>query len=362
MTDNGNNSKLQTDPIGGGSSLETKTIGGWRFLSAAEVLNAEYPEMPWLVDKVIPLNGLALLTSKPKVGKSTLARCLAVAVAQGRPWLGKETTQGPVLYCCLEESEPFVKAHLNQLGLKETDPLRVHYPDREIKKAATVQDLAECVERYCPRLIVVDPLMFLLKAPDLNDYASTNRALRPFHKMARESEASVLLVHHNNKREMVSPGDEILGSTSIFGICDVALLMGDDKRRGRTLYSKPRYGEAIDTVELVLGADGWVTVGRDVRELNAKDLDNEIIEFLTGRGQTDTKTIREAVKRQDNIVKARLRSMAKDGILDCTGAGRKGKPRLYSVPSIHPSEGTATEPETQSETFPYMEPDYARPL
>ena len=86
---------------------ETPSIHGWKFLSAAEVLSAEYPELPWLVDQVIPLGGLAVLTSRPKVGKSTLARCLGVAVAQGIPWLGMETKQGPVLYCCLEE----IKAH-----------------------------------------------------------------------------------------------------------------------------------------------------------------------------------------------------------------------------------------------------------
>ena len=99
MTDNGENTVPIPNPRGrmGMETSETPNIGGWLFHSAAEVLSAEYPELPWLVDKVIPLGGLALLSSKPKVGKSTLARCLAVSVAQGRRWLDRETTQGTVL-------------------------------------------------------------------------------------------------------------------------------------------------------------------------------------------------------------------------------------------------------------------------
>jgi Mrp family chromosome partitioning ATPase len=54
------------------------------------------PDEPenWLVDGLLPTGGLSVLVGKPKAGKSTLARALAVAVARGEPWLGRATFPG----------------------------------------------------------------------------------------------------------------------------------------------------------------------------------------------------------------------------------------------------------------------------
>jgi DNA primase len=54
-------------------------------LTAAEILQAvDSPEPDWTVEGLIPAGGVALLVGRPKTGKSTIARALAVAVAQGR--------------------------------------------------------------------------------------------------------------------------------------------------------------------------------------------------------------------------------------------------------------------------------------
>ena len=341
---------------------DTQSIGGWTFQSAAEVLNAEYPKLPWLVHETIPLGGLALLSSKPKVGKSTLARCLAVSVAQGRRWLNREVTQGTVLYCCLEESEPFVQAHLKQLGMNDADPLRVHYHEPKEKKP--LPSLEEAIKVYGATLLIVDPIMFLIGVQDLNDYATTTTALRPFHAMARETGVSILLVHHNNKRTVVSPGDEILGSTSLFGIVDVALSMSDG-RQGRTLYSKPRYGTPIEPLELRLDGDGWVRAGRPVAEIESEETEDKILAFLAGRTEpTDSNTIREGIGGKTARIKAKLAAMVKAGQVELSGAGVRGKPKLYSIPVPNPREGMGTETEMgeQDELFPFNEPDFARPI
>ena len=246
--------------------------------------------------------------------------------------------------------------------MEEGDPLRVHYGNPETKRP--LHALKEAIKVYSPALVIIDPLMFLLNVSDLNDYASTTSALRPFHSMARETGASVLLVHHNNKKVVVSPGDEILGSTSLFGIVDVALSMSDG-RQGRTLYSKPRYGTPIEPLELRLGADGWVTAGREVRELRAMELEDEILAFLKGRTEsTDADTIREALGRKAATVKAKLSEMSKAGLVGRTGSGARGKPFLYSIPILPPREGMGMESETgeQSDLFPYHEPTFAKPI
>jgi hypothetical protein len=88
-------------------------------LTAAEILQAaDAPEPDWVVGGLIPAGGVALLAGRPKSGKSTMARALAVAVVQGRPFLGRETRRGRVLLLSLEDRQRDAARHLRALGLR----------------------------------------------------------------------------------------------------------------------------------------------------------------------------------------------------------------------------------------------------
>jgi len=52
----------------------------------------------------MPAGGLVAIVAKPKVGKTTMAEDLSVAVARGDDWLGRPTEQGAVLYLALRPS------------------------------------------------------------------------------------------------------------------------------------------------------------------------------------------------------------------------------------------------------------------
>ena len=58
-----------------------------RSLSAAELLAHDPEPVTWLWDGLLPVEAFAMLSAAPKVGKSTLAYALAVAIAQGQPFL-----------------------------------------------------------------------------------------------------------------------------------------------------------------------------------------------------------------------------------------------------------------------------------
>src|SRR3990172_926319 len=56
------------------------------------------PGIQWLVHGLIPKPGRFLLVGLPKVGKSNLALQIALAVSQGKSFLGAEVEQGRVLF------------------------------------------------------------------------------------------------------------------------------------------------------------------------------------------------------------------------------------------------------------------------
>ena len=268
------------------------------------------------------------MTSRPKIGKSTLARCLAICVSRGSQWLGQNVTKGRVLYLSLEEIESRVSAHFRALGLRESDDIHVHFgpPPQN-----GVRWLNAAIKEYEPDLCIVDPIAHLVNVRDLNDYALVTTAMRPFLNMARESGAHVMLLHHNTKISG-DQGREILGSTALFGIVDCAISLDQD-RRTRNFYVRQRYGEDFEQRELCMDANGWITAGRSVAALYSIELEGEIIEFLEGRTEpADAETIRDAVGRKAATVKRKLRDMVETGRVERSGTGRKADPNMYSIP------------------------------
>ena len=79
------------------SRQEAKAKQDFSLISARELLDQPTEEVRWLWDGILLQGGMSLLIAKPKVGKSTLARCLAVAVSRGSPFLGRKTVQAPVV-------------------------------------------------------------------------------------------------------------------------------------------------------------------------------------------------------------------------------------------------------------------------
>src|SRR5262249_36239393 len=96
---------------------------GLELLSLREILAAPEDPIRWLVADLLPQGGLSVLAGKPKAGKSTLARALALSVAQGKPFLGRSVAQGGVVYLALEEKRGEVKRHFETMGAKSDDPI-----------------------------------------------------------------------------------------------------------------------------------------------------------------------------------------------------------------------------------------------
>jgi len=76
---------------------------GLRLTALGDLMTEDPEQIDWVLEDTLPAAGMSLLVAKPKVGKSTLARCLALAVARGEEFLGRSTSQGVVVYLALEK-------------------------------------------------------------------------------------------------------------------------------------------------------------------------------------------------------------------------------------------------------------------
>src|SRR5262245_17584786 len=221
--------------------------GGLAPVKLGDLLDEPGEEQRYVVADRLSSAALGILAGKPKAGKSTLARCLALRVSRGEEWLGHTTNAGPVIYLALEEKRAEVTAHFRALGATSADRVLILCASAPLDALAR---LRRETERIGPVLIIVDPLFRLIRVPDGNDYATMSAALEPLMVLARETGAHVLLVHHLGKGERAG-GDAILGSTAIFGAVDTALLLRRSEKY-RTLASLQRYGADLEEITVTL--------------------------------------------------------------------------------------------------------------
>ena len=118
------------------------------------------PEVPpdYLVDGLLVRGTVSALVAKPKVGKSTLARLLCLAVATGKEFLGRSTRQGACIYLALEERKEEITADFRAMGAEGTEAIDIH---ADTAPAGAISALVGLVRNQRPALVVIDPLFRL---------------------------------------------------------------------------------------------------------------------------------------------------------------------------------------------------------
>lgn len=168
---------------------------GFRFTELNVLLMEPEEDRPWLVDGLLPMAGFSIVAAKPKVGKSTLARNLALTIARGETFMDRKTAQGPVVYLALEEKRSEVQRHFQRMGAL-TEPVIVHVG---AAPEEAVNELTLAIALHKPVLAIIDPLLKLVRVTNANDYAEVSRVLEPLIELARSSGCHLLCVHHGKR-------------------------------------------------------------------------------------------------------------------------------------------------------------------
>lgn len=305
---------------------ESSPPGEFPLIGAADFLSRADERVEYLVDGVLGVGGMSVMAGKPKVGKSTLARALAVAVARGEPFLGRATKQGPVFYLALEDREAEIREQLKRLGLTAGDPA-FFYVGRVPEKA--VKRLLASAERKKPALIVVDTLQRLVRLRDMNDYAQVTLALDPLLGIVRDTQAHIMLLHHSPKTEREYVGDEVLGSTAILASADTGIAVkrsNDD----RTFQTMQRYGQDIPATVFELDEGGHPRAVGTRSERRKGRIRDEVLALLED-GPRREADIRAGIEANTATVGQELRNLVNEGIVQRNGAGKRNDPHVYSV-------------------------------
>jgi hypothetical protein len=282
----------------------------------------------WLVDGLLPSGGFSVAVAKPKVGKSTTVRTLALHVAKGESFIGRGVVKGVVIYLALEEKRSEVKKHFRDMGATGNEEIHIYTGGAPVD---AIKQIREATELLKPVLVIIDPLFRLTKVKDGNDYIQVTNALDPLLRLARDTGTHVLCIHHSPKGER-SAEDCILGSQAIFGSVDTLIVMKRHEHY-RTIQTIQRYGQDLE--ETILNFDKetrLITIGGTREQESLNLLKNLIIEFLLTQNEPVTEaTINQNVEGTIKFKCKALRELVAENKINREGKGSKGNPYKYST-------------------------------
>ena len=190
-----------------------------RFLDVAKMAAEAPPPVPWLAPPVLPRAALTALYAPGGDGKSLFSMALAAAIANGGELAGIECEQGTAIYLDAENGEHEIHRRVHTLALPASG-VRVADASR-LDLRRDIAEVEAVLGDAAPDLLVLDSFRSMTPGMDENDTGQTARALDPLRRLAHESGAAILLIHHANKA-----GRDYRGASSIRDGVDVLWHLG----------------------------------------------------------------------------------------------------------------------------------------
>lgn len=306
------------------ASRDARRVSAPEPRSAEDLVRTELPEVREIVERILPA-GLALLTSRPKIGKTDLAASLAVELATGRQVLGDlAAASGNVLGLFLEDNERRLRRRFTTVRNGRALE-RLHWVTAWPRLDAGGADAIEAQLDKLPGtvLVIVDTLEAIRPARGKNAYADDYASAASLKRIADERNIAFLVLHHDRK---ASTGDHILdvsGTNGLAGSVDTVLSLRRD--RGRCDATLQVSGRDVEECDLALKRDPatarW-TIAGDAREFRMSEQRAEIVALLRTEGSLKPSEVADALERSRGAVRWLMHQAARDGDLERLGDGR----------------------------------------
>jgi AAA domain len=323
----------------------------------------ESANVPFLVKGLLTKGGLSVLGAKPKQGKSSLARYLAVCVSKGKPFLARETVKADVLIINLEDPNYHVANCMDALGYSEkrdglieiVDTLSVNNADNILALESALQS------RPNVGLVIVDHLTKYLRIGDVQDYDKVQAGFMKLREIVKKFPGvHIMCLVHCKKVEQSDPFDGILGSTSLRGEPDTNIVILQAEDGSKLLTAETRIGKFIpktilmgETVEVedsevvknfLLGSaydDIKAALAEKKQDKKKETVESRIVSYLltceehtTSQGQImDAENVKG--KTADKTVA--ISTLKKAGVISITEGQGKGSPRTVKLNQGSPS-------------------------
>ncbi len=218
-------------------------------------------KMPWLIDDIFPLTGLACVYGASGAGKSFICIDIAAKVASGMDWFGHPTKQCRVIYICLEGSSGLpirIDAWKKHHGAPFPEDVQFIVSPVAINSPDDVLRLINLIKVWGGAdMIVIDTLNRAAPGAEENASSDMGKIIAGASALQEATGGLVVLVHHSGKESGRGPR----GHSSLYAAQDAVLEVKRNEGGAHTVtLAKSKDGEdgvshGFNLVTVELGTD-----------------------------------------------------------------------------------------------------------
>lgn len=323
----------------GAESLEEETQFDDLEIKRADEIVSEKPEdVKFLVSDLIT-QGLNILASPPKCGKSTFAFQIAMSVSQGKnvfSYTNKNKVNQfhcekpcDVLLISLEENDTKFNSRYHQLGITEV-PSNIFFASKWPKLNNADQGL-EKLTAYLEnnkktKFVIVDTYMRFLEgsSKQISSYAKEYAILSEIKETATNNDVAFLFLHHTVKQRKDDWLASLYGSQALAGVADTILFI--QRERGSINASLHTTGRDIEDQVYGLRFDKstalWKYEGKSATLLLSPAQREIYEELYDANGPLELTSISKAVFKSKSNCNNMLLKLQDMGLVEKVGHGK----------------------------------------
>jgi len=199
----------------------------------------------------------SLLGGYDHVGKSTLAQQLAKTVSEGKPFLGRKTTKGKVIYWQSEENVQDTQTDFLNNVSPENNSIVILHPEADDDNLACLD--TKLAENPDTVLVILETFSDFCKTDDIKHNDDLRKKIRRLRDViARHDHAAFLMLHWLRKTDPTELGrglmrHRLLGGTVLAANIDTMIYLHQisDQDARRLVSAETRRGENIEPTYLI---------------------------------------------------------------------------------------------------------------
>lgn len=292
-------------------------------ISLSELYSKKFPENKWVIEKLVPHQGITLISGAPASFKTWLLLRMAIDIAKGESLFGQfKCEQNKILIIDEENHLRLVRERLESLGA-EVD-LSIYFLSQEgflVSKKGMIEDVLEICEQKDIKVIFIDSLVRINNAEE-NDASQMSEVFRNIKQFCQNG-ITVIITHHERKEGMIksSAQNRLRGSSDIQAAvdCHLALIRNkEDKTKISIEQAKLRMNEEMASFDVTVKKIEEKTeisyLGLHSEDASKKDLAREVIQSVLEEEKDglSRKEIFQKVKEVEDIGERNVREAIKE--------------------------------------------------
>ena len=255
-------------------------------LRLSELFSMDFPESKWVIENMIPHEGITILPGAPASYKTWLLLRMALDIAKGEVFLGQfPCSQAKVLIIDEENHLRLIQERLRLMGADETLP--IYFLSQKgflVSNKALVEQVLNICEEHEIGVIFIDSLVRINNAEE-NDASQMSEVFRCIRQLC-QAQKTVIITHHERKEGVIriSAQNRLRGSSDISAAVDAHIAVKRDKDdKGKLLIeqAKLRTSKELEPFEVAVRENesqlGFVYLGLYSEETSKKEVAKDVV-------------------------------------------------------------------------------------